>query len=79
MLISIRMTESPGSKAGVTYTVANMETIPNLGQTTFRGDTEEGVEREMTAQPTEVDQALMSVRKMVQMAIKWYSPMKDPT
>ena len=65
VLRSIRMTESPGPKAGVTHTVANMGTIPDLGQQTFRGETEEGIERELTAQVAEVDQALMSVTKMV--------------
>jgi hypothetical protein len=30
MLRLIQMAESPGPNAGVTYTVANMETVPNL-------------------------------------------------
>ena len=65
MVKAVELTESPGSKSGVVYTVANGEDIPNLGQKTFVGETEGGVQKKMTAQVTEVDRSLLSVRKMV--------------
>ena len=46
----VRMTESPGSKAGKRYLSATGEAIPNLGQKTLFGKTREGQPRNITFQ-----------------------------
>ena len=45
--------------------MANGVRIPNLGEKTFSGVTEEGALRSITAQVCEVNKALLSVSKVV--------------
>ena len=65
MLGSVDTVPGVGSKRGVMYEVANGVRIPNLGEKTFVGVTEEGMQRRIVAQVAEVNKALMSVRKLV--------------
>ena len=60
----VRMTESPGSKAGKRYLSATGEAIPNLGQKTLYGKTREGQPRNITFQVAPVRKPLISVAKM---------------
>ena len=64
MLSMMEIKESPQSRRGVEYEVANGIKIPNLGQKQFTGYDEAGVEREVTAQVCDVNKALLSVSKM---------------
>ena len=59
--------ESKGlaAKNGVTYEVANGIRIPNLGEIKFIGFSHEGCERGLTAQVCDVNEALLSVSRMV--------------
>ena len=50
----------------MTYEIANGDLIPNLGEKHFVGYSEEEVERSLTTQVTDVNQALLSARKMMQ-------------
>ena len=65
MLSMLDLKESPQSRRGVEYEVANGKRIPNLGQKQFIGHTEDGTKRAMTAQVCEVNKALLSVSKVV--------------
>mgnify|MGYP005697206869 CR=1 FL=1 len=56
--------ESPGSKAGVEYAVANGDSLPNLGQKALPLYTKEGTMRGMMAQVANVTDGLQSVRAM---------------
>jgi hypothetical protein len=60
----VRMTESPGSKAGKRYLSATGEAIPNLGQKVLYGKTREGQPRNITFQIAPVRKPLISVAKM---------------
>jgi hypothetical protein len=60
----IDITEGPACKRGVVYEVANGEEIPNLGERTFLGYTEDGSVKAVTAQICAVSQTLMSVSKI---------------
>ena len=64
MLSMMEIKDSPQSRRGVDYEVANGIKIPNLGQKQFTGYDEAGVEREVTAQVCDVNKALLSVSKM---------------
>lgn len=66
MLQGVETKEGPASRRGVQYEVANGVRIPNLGEKTFKGHTEEGFQRNLKAQVCEVNKALLSVNKMVQ-------------
>jgi hypothetical protein len=66
MLSSVEVKEGEASRRGVQYEVANGVRIPNLGEKKFKGHTEEGMVRNLTAQVCEVNKALLSVRKVVQ-------------
>jgi hypothetical protein len=66
MLSSVETKEGEASRRGVQYEVANGIRIPNLGEKKFKGHTEEGMVRNLTAQVCEVNKALLSVRKVVQ-------------
>ena len=65
MLRSINTVEGHLAKMGVMYEVANGLRIPNLGEKKFRGESEEWMVREMTAQVCDVNKALLSVSKLV--------------
>ena len=65
MILSTDVVESAASRRGVKYEVANGVTIPNLGEQRFTVHTEEGIQRNITAQVCDVTKALLSVRKMV--------------
>ena len=45
--------------------MANGEMAPNLGEKTFTGVTEEGIQRALVGQVVEVSQSLLSVSKCV--------------
>ena len=47
------------------YEVASGHQIPNEGEKRFQAVTEEGREKQMTLQVCDVNQGLLSVRKMV--------------
>ena len=64
MLAMIETKDGPASKRGVEYEVANGVRIPNLGEKKFEAVTEDGIERNITAQVCEVNKALLSVSKM---------------
>jgi hypothetical protein len=56
--------ESPASRAGVEYEVANGEALPNLGQKLLPVVTQEGSLRALLAQVADVTTGLQSVRSM---------------
>ena len=60
----VRMTESPGSRAGKRYLSATGEAIPNLGQKVLYGKTREGQPRNITFQIAPVRKPLISVARM---------------
>ena len=60
-----KLVQSEGSRRGVEYEVANGHRIPNLGQKTFKGLTEENLLRGITAQVADVNKPLLSVAKLV--------------
>ena len=62
MLPGIELKEGEAQRRGVTYEIANGDILHNLGEKQFVGYSEEEVERSMTAQVTDVNQALLSVR-----------------
>ena len=62
----IKTQEGLAFKRGVEYEVANGVRIPNLGEKEFRGMTEEGAVKTVTAQVCDVSQNLLSVRKVVE-------------
>ena len=57
-------TDSPGSKNGLMYEVANGETVPNKGQKHIRGLTDEEVPISIVAQVCNITKPLLSVKKM---------------
>ena len=61
----IGITEGPAFERGVKYECADREQIPNLGERTFLGFTEEGQANAVAAQVCAVNQTLMSVSKGV--------------
>ena len=65
MLKSVETTPSAASKRGVEYEVANGVRIPNMGQKEFRAETENGIQKILTAQVCDVSKALLSVKKVV--------------
>jgi hypothetical protein len=60
----VKMTESPGSKAGKRYLSATGEPIPNIGQKTLYAKTREGQPRNITFQIAPVRKPLISAAKM---------------
>ena len=65
MLTSVEVKEGPACRRNVKYEVANGIRIPNEGEKKFTGVTEEGSEREITAQVTAVNKPLLAVCKIV--------------
>ena len=65
MVMSAELREGAASRRGMVYQVANGEKIPNLGEKKFSAWTEEGVSRNIKAQVCSVNQALLSVKKVV--------------
>ena len=64
MLMSVETKPGHASKKGVRYEVANGTIIPNLGEKQFKGISEEGTTRGITAQICDVNKGLLSVKKM---------------
>ena len=63
----IPLQPSEGSRRGVQYEVANGERLTNLGEKVLAGYTDnEGIERAICAQVTQVNKPLLSVHKLVQ-------------
>ena len=59
-----KVRETVASRSGVTYYTASGEPIPNEGEVTVEGVTENGEELSMTMQVARVKKPLASVRKM---------------
>ena len=51
-------------RRGFEYEVANGVRIPNLGEKTFIGYTDDGVMKRLTSQVCDVNKALLSVKKI---------------
>ena len=64
MVVSADIRDSPASKRGVEYEVANGVRIPNLGEKKFIGVSDEGISRRLTAQVCDVNKGLLSVSKV---------------
>ena len=64
-LTHVPKVEGPAFKRGVKYEVANGVRIPNLGERRFKGATEEGILKNITAQVCDVNKPLLSVSKVV--------------
>ena len=58
--------EGSASKKRVMYEVTNGVRIENLGEKRFVTVSDEGLSRQITAQVCDVNQGLLSVRRMVQ-------------
>ena len=65
MMMRAATMEGVACKRGVEYEVANGERIPNLGEKRFKGISDDGVTRSITAQVCSVNKALLSVRKII--------------
>ena len=65
MLNNIDVVDGEQKRQGVKYEVATGELIPNLGEKRFVAVSESGIQRSLTTQVAEVNQALLSVRKMI--------------
>ena len=66
VLECVETKESPASRRGVEYEVANGIRIPNLGEKQFKGVTGEGLPRNLRVQVCDVNKPLLSVSKIVQ-------------
>ena len=64
-LLHVELKEGEAYKRGVTYEVANGIRIGNQGERQFIGIIEEGITRSLTAQVCEVNQGLLSVKKLI--------------
>ena len=65
VLQSIEAVEGDQKRRGMKYEVATGDLIPNLGEKRFIGTSDDYVTRGITAQAADVNQALLSVRKLV--------------
>ena len=65
MLEAVETKAGPASKRGVEYEVANGVRIPNKGEKKFVAVSESGTARKITAQVCDVNQALLSVAKVM--------------
>ena len=66
MLEGIETTIGEANKRGVEYEVANGIRIPNLGEKVFKGHSDDGIIKSLTAQVCDVNKALLSVRRIVE-------------
>jgi len=66
MLENIETTIGEANKRGVEYEVANGIRIPNLGEKVFKGHSDDGIIKSLTAQVCDVNKALLSVRRIVE-------------
>ena len=64
-LTDVKVVEGSTFKRDVKYEVANGVRIPNLGEKKFKGFTEEGTLKNITAQVCDVNKPLLSVSKVV--------------
>lgn len=65
MVAAVETKEGEASRRGVMYEVADGTMIPNQGEKRFKAESEEGVQRTLTAQVAGVNKALLSVSKVV--------------
>ena len=65
MISNVELKEGEHKRRGVQYEVATGELIPNLGEKRFVAVSENNVARKLTSQVADVNQALLSVRKMM--------------
>ena len=65
MLSMMEISESPQSRRGVEYEVADGKKLPNLGQKQFVAHSNDGMKRQILAQVCDVNKALLSVSKVV--------------
>ena len=65
MLTNVETVEGAAKKRGVEYEVATGELIPNLGEKKIVAVTDGGVARKLVAHVADVNQALLSVRRMM--------------
>ena len=69
MLPNIPIKQGGASRRGVQYEVANGVRIPNIGEKNFQGYSEEGTVRSIATQVCELNEGLLSVRKVVRAGI----------
>ena len=62
-LPTVELHEGPAKKKGVRYEVANGQILDNLGEKQFRGLTDEGTPKGLTAQVCDVNKNLLSVSR----------------
>ena len=65
MLSNVDTVEGAAKKRGDQYEVVTGELIPNLGEKRLVAVSESGVARKLVSQVADVNQALLSVRKMM--------------
>ena len=65
MLSNVELSRGEQYQKGVQYEIADGTLIPNLGEKAFIGVSENNVVRGLTAQVADVNQGLLSVRKMM--------------
>ena len=65
VLSSVEIKEGAASKRGVEYEITTGQLIPNLGEKKFHAFSQEGVTRSITAQVCAVNQAMVSVKKVM--------------
>ena len=61
----VRAVEAKNVKSDVSYKLADGSRIPHMGEKSFKAFTDQGHVRNMVAAVTEVDDALLSVSKVV--------------
>ena len=66
MISNVETVDGEQKKRGIKYEVATGELIPNLGEKRFIAVSENNVARKLTSQVADVNQALLSVREMMQ-------------
>ena len=65
MIPNVETVDGEQKKKGIKYEVATGELIPNLGEKSFVAVSENNITRSLTSQVADVNQALLSVRKMM--------------
>ena len=70
VLLDVELKDGPAKKRGIQYEVANGSRLPNLGEKTFTGESEEGVKRQIKAQVCEVNKPLLSVSRIMRAGSK---------
>ncbi len=65
MISNVSASQGEQFRKGVQYEIANGELIPNLGEKSFVGVSDNFVVRRLTAHVADVNEGLLSVRKMM--------------